>query len=84
MQQYSMEEDSRRVVANNMRDGIHPIQHTEILESMYNNDIYTDTSLELHHVYDTPSLRTSGHKSTGNKKLDTVLYLHTQLSTAPN
>ena len=67
MQQYSMEEDSRRVVANNMRDGIHPIQHTEILESMYNNDIYTDTSLELHHVYDTPSLRTSGHKSTGNK-----------------
>ena len=63
MQQCRMEKDSRRVDAN-MRDGIHPRRHTEMLESMYTNNIYIErnqsdeyTNLELqdyNHVYATP------------------------------
>ena len=63
MQQYSMDENSRMVVAN-MRDGIHSRRHTEMLESMYTNMIYIErnqiddyTSLEMqdyNHVYTSP------------------------------
>ncbi len=74
MQQRRMDEDSSTKVDDNKRDGLHPRRHTEMLESMYTNDIYVErnqidagyTSLELqdyNHVYAFPSFRNSGNKN---------------------
>ena len=64
-----------------MRDGIHPRRHTEMLESMYTNNIYIErnqideyTNLELqdyNHVYATPF-----------KKQDLDIYSSSMESTA--